>query len=281
MKLLLSLALASCAVCAAAAEKRELPAGLVSHYTFDSTLEDGSTPCKVDTNNNAKVSGARWAQGWNKAAYFFDGSSARIDVKNGPHLRTSRFTLSLNLKGYQIKDNNLVILDKGSYSGYILSMLGAEDDQGRNKGKICFEVQGKRCLSDKPLNDNAWYNVIVTVDEKYARMYIDGKLQKDAAVVKKAFTPVEDDLIIGARPDQAFENKNRKKRVGFVGSLDELMLFDRALSQVEVEDVFYCSIPHYNKKNVQGRISEIDELLERNLISKDFHARRMKELSMD
>jgi len=281
MKWTLSLVLVSLAFCAVAAEKRVLPKGLVASYSFDTTLDGGWTPCKVDTNNNAKVSGTRWTQGWNRSAYYLNGKSALITIKDGKHLEMSRFTIALHFKGYKITDDNLVILDKGSYSGYILSMLGSEDDQGRDKGKICFEVQGKRCLSDKPLNDNAWYNVIITVDEKYARMYIDGKLQKDVAVVKKAFTPVDDDLIIGARQDQVFEKKNRKKRLGFEGSVDEMMIFNRALGQAEVEDAFYCSIPHYNKSQVQGRKRDIDELLERKLITEDFHARKMKELNMN
>jgi hypothetical protein len=63
--------------------------------------------------------------------------------------------------------------------------------------------------------------------------------------------------------------------------VDELMIFNHALSTEEVDDTFYCSIPHYNKRQVQGRMREIDELLGRKLITKDFHERKMKELNMD
>jgi len=278
---LLALLIGSALLCVTAAEKRKLPEGLVAYYAFDTTLDGGSTPCSVDTNNNARVAATRWTQGWNKSGYIMNGSSSHITVKDGSHLNTSRFSILMHLKGYKIKEDNRIILDKGSYSGYMLSVLGSEDEQGRNKGRLCFEIQGKRCLSDQPVTDNAWYNVILTVDEKFARMYIDGKLQKEPAIVKKAFTPVKDDLIIGAREDKEFEKKNRKKRVGFDGSVDELMIFNRALTQQEVDDAFYCSIPHYNKKQVQGRMSDIDELLERKLISKEFHARKLKELSLE
>lgn len=281
MKFKLSLILISFAFCAVAAEKRVLPKGLVSYYTFDTTLEGGWAQCKIDTNNNAKISGPRWTQGWNRAAYFMNGSSARITVKDGKHLKMNRFTLAMHIKGYKIKEENRFVLDKGSYTGYMLSILGSGDEHGRNKGRVCFEVQGKRCLSDKPVIDNAWYNIILSVDEKYAKMYVDGKLQKNPAILKKAFTPVNTDLIIGVRQDKSYEKKKGKKRASFIGSVDEFMIFNRALSPKEVGDTFYCSIPHYNKKQVHGRMRELDELLERKLISKDFHTRRLKELNMD
>jgi len=278
---LFTLLIVLCVSSLMAAEKRKLPEGLVAYYAFDSTLDGGWTPCSVDTNNNAKVSGTRWAQGWNKAGYTLNGSSSHIDIKNGSHLNMSRFSISMHIKGYKLEEQNRIIFDKGSYAGYILSILGTEDEHGRNTGRLCFEIQGKRCLSEQPVSDNAWYNIVITVDEKYARMYIDGKLQKEPAIVKKAFTPVDADLIIGARQDKSFEKKNRKMRTGFEGFVDELMIFNHALTQQEVDDAFYCSIPHYNKKQVQGRMRDIDELLERKLISKEFHARKLKELSLD
>lgn len=270
-----------CGCFLAAAEGRKLPEGLIAHYSFDSTIDGGWTPCSVDTNNNAKVLATRWSQGWNKSAYALNGNNSRIDIKDGRHFNISRFSISMHIKGYKIKEENRIIFDKGSFAGYILSILGSEDEHGRNKGRLCFEIQGKRCLSDQPVTDNAWYNIILTVDEKFARMYIDGKLQKESAIVKKAFTPVPDNLVIGAREDKSFEKKNRKKRTCFEGVVDELMIFNRALTQQEVDDAFYCSIPHYNKKQVQGRMSDIDDLLERKLITKEFHARKLKELSLE
>ena len=270
------------AICASAADKPKpkVPEGLVSHYPFDTTEEGGWTPCSVDTNFNAKVSGIRWATAWNKSGYTLNGVNAKVVVKDHKRLKSPRFTISMHFKTYKVKDEKRIFLNKGLYKGYVLSILGSNDEQGANHGKLCFEIQGKRCISDKSLADNAWYNAIITVDEKVARMYIDGKKQNSEAILKKHFTPVPDDLIVGYQPVKT-EEKGKKKSRGFEGSVDELMFFNRALNPQEVSDLFYCSIPHYNEKSVKWRIRDLDELLDRKLITEDFHSRKLKELNTD
>jgi len=263
-----------------AAEKRSMPKGLVAHYTFDTTIEGGWTPCAINTNNNAKIFGTRWAQGWNKAAYSLR-PPANITIPDGRHLKKSRFTLAMHIKTYKVEDASRIIFDKGGSQGYTLRVFGSAHGGAADKGKLCFEIQGKHCFSDRPINDNAWYNVILAVDEKYARMYIDGELQKNPAMLKKAFTAVDADLIVGVRQEEQVAKKKKRDRVGFEGFVDELMIFNRMLSPQEVADAFYCSIPHYNPKQVRGRIRDLEDLLERKLITKDFHARKLKELSVE
>jgi len=264
-----------------AAEKRSMPKGLVAHYTFDTTIAGGWTPCKINTNNNAKISGTRWAQGWNKAAYSLRPVSS-ITIPDGKHFKKSRFTLAMHIKTYKVEDASRIIFDKGRSQGYTLRVLGSAYSGAADKGKLCFEIQGKRCFSDRPINDSAWYNVILAIDDKYVRMYIDGVLQKKPAMLKKAFAAVDADLIVGIKQEQKVaQKKKRGERVGFEGFVDELMIFNRALSPQEVADAFYCSIPHYNPKQVRGRMRDLDSLLERKLITKDFHTRKLKELSVE
>ncbi len=260
--------------------KPSMPAGMVSHYAFDTTEEGGWTPCAIDTNFNARIHNARWSEAWNKSGYILNGENAKIEIKDHKRLNSPRFTLSMHFKTYKVGEEKRVFLNKGLYQGYALSILGSGDEQGKNFGKLCFEIQGKRCLSDRSLADNAWYNAIITVDEKIARMYIDGVKQRDEAILKKHFTPVSDDLVIGVHENK-FEEKGKKKTRGFEGAVDELMIFNRTLTDREAADLFYCSIPHYNRKSVQWRINDLDDLLERKLITKDFHARKLKELSLE
>ncbi len=284
MKLQISMMMVLLALSVTAAEKPkvkpEVPGGLVSHYSFDTTEEGGWTPCAIDTNFNAKVSSVRWATAWNKSGYMLNGVSSKIVVKDHKRLKSPRFTISIHFKTYKVKEEKRIFLNKGLYKGYVFSILGSNDEQGINHGKLCFEIQGTRCLSDKSLADNAWYNAIITVDEKVARMYIDGKKQKSEALLKKHFTPVPDDLVVGMHANK-FTEKGKKKTRGFEGSVDELMFFNRALTPKEAGDLFYCSIPHYSKKSVQWRIRDLDELLERKLITEDFRSRKLKELNTD
>ncbi len=254
-----------------------LPNGITAHFPFDTTEEGGFTPCQLNPKLKARVSNVRWSQAWNKSGFSINGNNSLITVPECPLFATSRFTLAMHFKTYKVWDGNRILLSKGSDRGYYLAILGSSAEQGRNLGRLCFSIQGKRCLSDSSVSDGAWYNVIVTVDNKIARMYIDGKKQKSEAILKKTFIPVEDDLKIG-NPQINTQAKDNKKNHGFEGSVDELIFYNRALNEREAANLFYCSVPHYERKAVQWRINDLDDLLERGLITEKFYANRMKEL---
>ena len=258
----------------------KLPDGLVAHFSFDSVDEAGRTACSIDQEFTAQTSNTRWSQAWNKSGLMINGRNSLISLKDTPRLAITRFTISMHFKTYRVEEDNRVFLSKGLSGGYFLCVLGSNDEQGRNFGKLCFEIQGKRCVSDRPVNDNAWYNVTITVDDKIARMYIDGKKQQSEAILKKGFTLVSADLEIG-NPEMKTEAKGRRKTRGFDGAVDELMIFNRAVTANEVADIFTCAVPRYPRKAVQWRINDLDELLERELITEEFHAARMKELMVE
>lgn len=79
-----------------------------------------------------------------------------------------------------------------------------------------------------PVPDGIWHNVAVTFDGTTARLYIDGVLD----VSKSMLTPIGNPayFTIGA----AFENKSSIIE-HFMGSLDEIKIFDSAISAKEIQ----------------------------------------------
>jgi hypothetical protein len=80
------------------------------------------------------------------------------------------------------------------------------------------------CFSKKHYDVRRWQHVVVSKDASHARIYIDGKLsasQRDATELAAGLT-----LSIGRNP------QSRERR--FVGQLDEVAVYNRALSKEEI-----------------------------------------------
>ena len=67
------------------------------------------------------------------------------------------------------------------------------------------------------------------------------------------------------------------KSASFGGLLDEVMIFNHALSAEQVQAVRTAAQPKFSEADVKRRIAELDELLERGLILPEFHARKVRE----
>ena len=113
------------------------------------------------------------------------------------------------------------------------------------------------------------------MDGSVLKLYVDGMLQKQSAPCAGNIPSSTNDLFIGMnRPtgDPAASSPSLH------GLLDELMIFDRALSEAEVKTVMASAKPRFTEAEVKRRKAELKELLERGLILREFHDRKLKEL---
>jgi hypothetical protein len=109
------------------------------------------------------------------------------------------------------------------------------------QGKLGFQLgDGQLFLNHvgvfAHLNDGNWYHVAVTVDRNSTtggKMYIDGQLDDTFdPTTRSGNTSNSSDLLIGQRIFQT--------PVAFDGCIDEVELFDRALSEPEIKSIFYA-----------------------------------------
>jgi len=82
--------------------------------------------------------------------------------------------------------------------------------------------------SNASLRDNAWHHVVCTYDESIMKLYIDNVLQDDTASSSVTITYTGTTSFIG----------DRTGGTNFEGSMDELGVWNRALTQAEVTELY-------------------------------------------
>jgi len=199
--------------------------GLMLHYTFDAT-RDGRIVDASGRNHHGRAAGARPApdaRGKGNAACLFDGRDDSVGAGAD--------------KGLKMADAVTVCawIRPASFGGFrnVLSDHG----RGGNNGKI-LRLQNQRIefmLGPEGSADvgwelpaaGKWYHVAATFDGTAMHLYIDG--------ARKASRPLKRKVTINANPVLIGMSGFREY---FHGMMDDVMLYNRALSKQEVTQTY-------------------------------------------
>jgi hypothetical protein len=200
------------------------PAGLVAAWAFD----EGSGTAAGDATGNGHtgtVSGAVWSTaGRFGGALSFDGVDDWVTVADAGDLDlTSALTLSAWVRPAALGTRwRTVVFKEGSPLAY--SLYAHE----RNAGPVAeVQVGGLRAVRrSTPLPLNVWSHLAVTYDGAALRLYVDGALAGTTALTG-SMSVTSGVLRIGG---------NNVWNEWFSGLLDEVRIYDRALSQQEIQD---------------------------------------------
>jgi len=135
-------------------------------------------------------------------------------------------------------------------------------------------VSNNFCLSDSAVTDGLWHHGAATYDGENLKLYVDGKLQKQVVAWRGAIPANTNDLTIGLNRSNPTP---QEKDQSFEGAIDDLMIFNHALSEAEIKVVIASVKPKFTKDQVARRLMELKELFDRGLILKDFYDRKVKE----
>jgi hypothetical protein len=256
----------------------EPPQGLVLYYSFDQSTSDGGIPDRSGANNHGKATGTRWLPAGKQGGGLALGGGQFIHVANCDSLNLKQGTIAVWFRTSRADAVFRRIVDKRAEQGYALAIGG--DALGlQARGKLAFGVNGKFCLSDSPVVDDLWHHAAATYDGENLRLYVDGRPQKRVVAYKGEIAANADDLTIGLnRSNPASAEKNQS----FDGSLDEVMIFNRALSADEIKALVAAvdpsaGKPKFSKQQVAGRLKQLKLLFEDGLITEDFYARKVEE----
>ena len=198
--------------------------GLVSYYKFDGDATDS-----VGTNNGT-VNGATQVSGKINSAYSFNGSNNYIRRATFTPVPTSTLTL-----GVWIKTNstsNQYIITQGRHpqtinGEYIFMML--------SDGTLNFwDYNGNYGFSESntsigTINDGIWHYITFVKNGTSGEYYIDGVLDTTVSAVADR-TYIQDDFTIGV--------DYRGSSEYFNGIMDEIGVWDRALSSSEITELY-------------------------------------------
>jgi hypothetical protein len=206
-------------------------AGLVSNWKFD----EGSGTMAYDSagTNDGTIYGATWTTGQVGGALSFDGQNDYVGVPDNASLDiTGDITISAWV---QFKRGSLeqAIVTKCVGSGHTNNPFDFRTDLSPQPllTLVRADASGhERVYSKKRLSLNQWYHVLVRVENKVPDFYVDGIITGKWADITFTKTPTGNTkpVLIGRRDDGLY----------FDGISDEVLIYDRALSVVEIGQLY-------------------------------------------
>jgi hypothetical protein len=251
MKLKSILLTAAATISLATATMAQVPSyvptnGLIGYWPLNSNAIDAS-----GNGNNGAVNGATLTTDRNgnaNSAYNFNGTNSRIDINDNAALRLSNtdFTISfwVKINSYNTNGATAFIYKRaaGSQNGW---GLYAEMGYYNRLGFIVSENSDPRAYLDSTLSINTWHNVVITytLSTHTARFYVGGLLLNITTGVDSNFNPVS------ALPSPSgtcnsimrIGNDSNNNSYFFNGALDDIGIWNRALTQQELSALFYSN----------------------------------------
>ena len=213
-----------------AAPRNVLPPGLIAYYPFNGNANDES-----GHGNNGSVSGPVPTEdrfGNSGRAFQFSGNNNYIRINNSSSLEIGYgdYTIAAWIKTGATNEGR--IFSKGSsecLTGYMMR-LGDSSVLLENASEGSCLV---RFAGTKTVNDNRWHFVAGVVDRhRGGKIYIDGNLDSEVYKPTSSY-----DLSNGRSPMIGYNDVGNAFEP-FNGSIDDMYIFNRALSAEEVKGLF-------------------------------------------
>ena len=218
--------------------------GLLAYFPFNGNANDESS-----NENNGIVYGATPVAdrfGRTNSAYDFDGVDDYIDMGLFP-LNFEYTTVNFWFKttdgnnNYEIFHINRTSENAGGLASGVGTVL---DGQSANILKFAFRDELYQSglypylLSDTEVNDGKWHQATFVYDGN-ARLYIDGKIEDELQRDSKLYSLNDSILRIGTHTHHPIGNYH------FDGSIDDIRIYNRALSDYEIKQLATGSTTSY------------------------------------
>lgn len=219
--------IASCVLSTAYADLND---GLVAFYPFNGNAIDESGNGHNGTVNKATLAEDRF--GRLSSAYAFTGSSdCYISVASTPALQmTTNLTISFWMNRTPVSTSGIIIAKGDAEQAYSVGF----DTVLYNSG-INFARQNSRflALSTAPTPTNEWMQVVCTLNGTNAIIYYNGQFNTNGMGV----------TLGKGNGALTFGTIRSGTPVSFSGRLDDIRIYDRALSAVEVQELYEIEAP--------------------------------------
>ena len=200
------------------------PSGLISWWRAEGSANDA-----VGTNNGSLINGATLAAGMVGQAFSFDGVDDFMEVTNAAFPQgNSPITIEFWMKGAPggpSNDRAIMIGNPVPHQGLILG------EQIANSHIRLIAVASTECESASVVFDNTWHHIAGVYDGATLKVYVDGTLENSCAY--SSLNLSGSGITIGQQA-AGF----REVPEFFLGLLDEVSIYNRALSSSEIQRIF-------------------------------------------
>lgn len=207
---------------------RPLSEGLIAYFPFTTNALDAS-----GGNNNGTVYGATLTTdrfGVANRAYNFNGSSAYIELNRGLQL-PQNYTVSAWINTNSLNSNWQTVIGKYETNQYGPYWFGLHLDRANawiSNGSGSFTLFD----SDRSVAKNRWVHIVWTGRGTVGKMYVNGVL--DGTKTMPLMTQNNDLVTIGKQVLWT----GIDSYCWFNGSLDDIRLYNRTMSDCEVKDLY-------------------------------------------
>jgi hypothetical protein len=223
--------------------------GLVLHFSFDNVEGDRVKDESGNQNDGTMLGGAEIVDGKVGKAVKIDGATGRVEVADSDSLDIGMSSLTVECWLNTMSANRHTysrIVSKGNFSwtaGYIFQLY----QQGQPA--ISISDQSKKAIyaaaKGAAVNDGEWHHIAGVVDrgKNEAQVYIDGKPQEIELPLGQAAADAKDIGDITNTNKLAFGSDDQQVRELVEGLYDELRIWDRALTDEEIQQAAKGQMP--------------------------------------
>jgi hypothetical protein len=221
----------------------DLNEGLVAYYPFDGNAQDASGNGNDGTVNGATLIEDRF--GNVESAYSFDGNNDYISLDNQTTLANPTFDNAVSVrtgtfwyKADNIEDAQIIYEEGGGTNGlnvYIQNSkiwIGAWSENNNWNG-TWFNVS---------TTANQWHHVAYVFDAPNAsfKLYYEGNFAFEEAIPTSIYSHSGNNAIGAIRENSKLHSGDNLEKSGlyFKGSLDDIRIYNRALSEDEIQILY-------------------------------------------
>ena len=224
-------------------EEVSLQKGLVGQWKFDGNAKD-STP----SSNNGTVTGVTLTtdrKGTANRAYSFNGSSDFVNVPHNANLNlTTAITISawINIDPAGKADYQTILTKQDGVADPELYMFRLQQSSGFLLGRIQNAAYAVNDITGSADLTGAWHHVVFTYDANFLNIYVDGV---------SAATPVAKTITPGTNTAALTIGKTLTAGRFAKGTIDDVRIYNRALSQVEITALYQSYDPGIQVSDLQ------------------------------
>jgi Concanavalin A-like lectin/glucanases superfamily len=222
--------------------------GLVAYYTFPGNTLDASG----NNLNGQLLNGATYGPDRNttaQSALLLDGVDDYFEISDNSKLRSSAISISLWINAKQVTSSSH-LYNKSVWADHTNQQYSAfiRPPQSLTSGNACCELwadvnQDGSCSIEQPIQQpisyydpafgmSRWYHIVTVFSGKTGKIYVNGDLKRSETELPA--NPIDNcvggNLRFGAQA--AFDVNN------FNGSMDDIRIYNRVLTDAEVRELY-------------------------------------------